>query len=108
MTKDYDDLKGKVVRATLSRTTLHGCRYGLVRRVVVTGRKTKNLSGLTFQMLDPEHAERDCALSTKFRGPRVTLKAGELATLAVKLRSGRFVRLDDWLAGNTTKPKETT
>lgn len=94
--KTYDDLEGKVVRADLSREGLHGGQYGMVRRVVVKGKKPV-LTRLTFQLRGADAS----SLSARCRGTRVVLHGTELDTIAVKLKSGRFVALDDWMAGNT-------
>lgn len=90
-----EELDGKIVNVSLSREGLHGSHYGLVRRVVTTGRKQKVLSTLTFQLRDVDR--RDAATqSARFRGARVVLRGRELETLRVRLRSGRFVTLKEW------------
>lgn len=93
-TKTYQDLVGQTVRATLSRSTLSGARYGVVRRAVHVG---NGLRTLTFQLVLPERVDRSSTRSATCRGKKVTLRGRELDTLAVRLRGGRFVPLAEWM-----------
>lgn len=97
MTRTHDDLVEVPCRVTLSRALAHGARYGLCRRVVMKGKgKDRYLYSLTLQLIDPERVLA-ATRSARYRGPRLVLKDRELETLAVRLRSGRFVSLEEWL-----------
>lgn len=72
------DLLNKIVRVTLSRSTAHGVRYGLVRKQTPTT--------LTIQQRSPGGVSK----SAQYRGIKIVLRNHELDNVYVRLRSGLF------------------